>query len=58
MSAVFEKMPPRNPMLSMLLGVFAITMMVCGYIGIYLQSKYRYAVTKNYFRTDCEVMEK
>lgn len=34
MSAVLEKMPSRYPMISMVLGVFAITMMICGYIGI------------------------
>lgn len=35
MSETFEKMPLKNPLISMLLGVLAMTMGFCGYIGLY-----------------------
>lgn len=35
MSATFEKMPLKNPLTSILLGVLAMTMELCGYIGLY-----------------------
>lgn len=35
MSEVFEKMPLKNPLTSILLGVLAMTMELCGYIGLY-----------------------
>ncbi|MCM1054869.1 MAG: hypothetical protein NC394_05020 [Bacteroides sp.] len=35
MSKTFEKMPLKNPLVSMLLGVLAMMMQLCGYIGLY-----------------------
>lgn len=35
MSKVFEGMPLKNPMFSMLAGVFALAMCFCGYLGLY-----------------------
>lgn len=34
MSVIFEKMPPKNPVISMLLGVLALAMCFCGYLGL------------------------
>jgi len=34
MAAVFEKMPSKNPLISMLLGVLALTIMLGGYVGL------------------------
>lgn len=35
MSKIFEKMPLKNPLISMLLGVLSMMMSFCGYIGLY-----------------------
>lgn len=35
MSRVFENMPLKNPLISMLLGVLSMMMSFCGYIGLY-----------------------
>ena len=36
MAETFEKMPLKNPLISMLLGCFALMMIVAGYYGVYL----------------------
>ena len=36
LSKTFEKMPLRNPLISMLAGCLALLMVACGYYGLYL----------------------